>query len=62
MQRNVRSQCTFLECSANDLSEIADCSADVVITRAVLAYVSDKSASISIGQASQPILQIPPAD
>ena len=46
MQRGVREQCTFLECSADNLSEIADFSVDVVATRAVLAYVSDKQAAL----------------
>jgi arsenite methyltransferase len=46
VQRNVRTQCTFIECSAENLSGIADSSADVVMTRAVLAYVSDKSVAL----------------
>jgi arsenite methyltransferase len=45
-QRGVREQCTFLECSADNLYEIADSSMDVVTTRAVLAYVSDKRAAL----------------
>jgi arsenite methyltransferase len=44
--RNVRSQCTFLECSAENLGGIADSTLDVVATRAVLAYVPDKSAAV----------------
>jgi arsenite methyltransferase len=40
--RSVRSQCTFLECPADRLSGLADGCADVVTTRAALAYVSDK--------------------
>jgi arsenite methyltransferase len=47
VQRNVRPQCTFLECSADDLKGIADGSVDVVTTRAVLAYVADKKAALS---------------
>jgi arsenite methyltransferase len=46
VQRNVRSQCTFVECTAEQLNGIADASADVVTTRAVLAYVADKSAAL----------------
>ena len=42
----VRSQCTFHECSAEKLGALSDASADVVVTRAVLAYVSDKSAAL----------------
>jgi ubiquinone/menaquinone biosynthesis C-methylase UbiE len=44
--RNVRTQCTFLQCSADKLEGIADASADVVATRAVLAYVADKKAAL----------------
>ena len=44
--RGVRQQCTFLECSAVNLESIPDGSADVVTTRAVLAYVSDKCAAL----------------
>jgi arsenite methyltransferase len=46
VQREVRNQCTFLECSAEKLGEIADSSVDVVTTRAVLAYVADKKAAV----------------
>ncbi|HEY3849814.1 MAG TPA: class I SAM-dependent methyltransferase [Steroidobacteraceae bacterium] len=46
VQRNVRSQCTFLECKADNLERIADASVDVVVTRAVLAYVADKSGAL----------------
>ena len=46
VQREVRNQCTFLECSAEKLGEIADSSVDVVTTRAVLAYVVDKKAAV----------------
>ncbi len=42
----VRSQCTFHECSAEKLGALSDASADAVVTRAVLAYVSDKSAAL----------------
>jgi arsenite methyltransferase len=47
MRRNVRAQCTFLECSADKLEGIGDASVDVVTTRAVLAYVSDKAAALA---------------
>ncbi len=46
VERNVRGQCTFLECSAENLEGVADASVDVVTTRAVLAYVADKSAAL----------------
>jgi arsenite methyltransferase len=46
VRRGVRSQCTFLECSAEKLNDIADSTVDVVATRAVLAYVSDKSSAL----------------
>ena len=46
LKRNVRAQCTFLECSADNLKGIADASVDVVATRAVLAYVADKAAAL----------------
>ncbi len=45
VQRNVRGQCAFVEGTAEQLNGIADASADVVTTRAVLAYVADKSAA-----------------
>lgn len=43
-QHRVRDQCTFLQCSAEALKDIADSSVDVVTTRAVLAYQPDKIA------------------
>jgi arsenite methyltransferase len=46
-QRDVRSQCTFLEGTAENLTGIADSSVDVVATRAVLAYVTNKKAALS---------------
>ena len=46
LRRGVRSQCAFLECTADNLGAIADASVDVVATRAVLAYVADKKAAI----------------
>jgi ubiquinone/menaquinone biosynthesis C-methylase UbiE len=47
VRRNVRSQCSFLHCTADHLEAIADASVDVVVTRAVLAYVADKKAALS---------------
>lgn len=41
-EKNVWKQCTFLECNAEKLDEVADGSIDVVTTRSVLAYVTDK--------------------
>jgi arsenite methyltransferase len=46
VQRGVSSQCRFLECSAESLNGIADATVDVVATRAVLAYVADKSTAL----------------
>jgi ubiquinone/menaquinone biosynthesis C-methylase UbiE len=45
-ERGVREQCTFIECGADKLGAIADASVDVVATRAVLAYVADKSGAL----------------
>ena len=42
LERGVRSQCSFLQGSADKLDGIADASIDAVATRAVLAYVQDK--------------------
>ena|ERR1035437_5449775 len=44
-ERGVRSSCTFLQTSAEQLEGVEDQSADVVTTRAVLAYVADKPAA-----------------
>ena len=46
LQRNVRPQCTFHHCTADNIKGIADASVDVVATRAVLAYVADKKAAL----------------
>jgi arsenite methyltransferase len=46
VERGVRGQCTFLQCAADRLDGIPDASADVVVTRSVLAYVSDKTAAL----------------
>lgn len=45
-ERGVRSQCRFLRCPADHLEGITDTSVDVVVTRSVLAYVSDKIAAL----------------
>jgi ubiquinone/menaquinone biosynthesis C-methylase UbiE len=45
-QRNVNSQCDFLQCSAERLVGIRDATVDVVTTRSVLAYVLDKAAAL----------------
>ena len=47
LQRGVRAQCTFLECTAEKRRGILDASVDVVATRAVLAYVADKKAALA---------------
>jgi ubiquinone/menaquinone biosynthesis C-methylase UbiE len=44
-ERNVHDRCTFVECPADRLQGIPDSSADIVTTRASLAYVSDKQAA-----------------
>ena len=41
----VRDRCTFVQALAERLDGVADASADVVATRSVLAYVSDKAAA-----------------
>ena len=46
VQRGVRDQCTFIECSAERIEGIPDGAADVVVTRASLAYVPDKNAAL----------------
>ncbi|MDQ2820585.1 MAG: methyltransferase domain-containing protein [Pseudomonadota bacterium] len=45
-QRGVDSQCRFLACAADNLAGIDDESVDVVVTRAVLAYVDDKAGAL----------------
>jgi ubiquinone/menaquinone biosynthesis C-methylase UbiE len=45
-RRGVHSQCEFLLSAADRLERIADRSVDVVVTRAVLAYVADKKAAL----------------
>ncbi|MGF6571571.1 arsenite methyltransferase [Paraburkholderia sp. GAS333] len=42
-ERNIADQCTFLQCSADDLKEIPDATVDAVTTRAVIAYLPDKA-------------------
>jgi ubiquinone/menaquinone biosynthesis C-methylase UbiE len=44
-QRNVPAQCSFLQCSAENLAAIADSSVDAVAARASVAYVADKTAA-----------------
>jgi ubiquinone/menaquinone biosynthesis C-methylase UbiE len=46
VERGVRGQCEFLHCPADALTDIPGASADVVTTRAVLAYVADKLAAL----------------
>src|SRR5258707_6822825 len=46
VERDVRDQCTFIQCFAEALTEIDDASVDAVTTRAVLAYVPDKVAAM----------------
>jgi SAM-dependent methyltransferase len=46
IQHNIKHQCTFLQCPAENLKVIADASVDVITARAVLAYVADKNAAI----------------
>jgi ubiquinone/menaquinone biosynthesis C-methylase UbiE len=46
IERGVHSQCEFLQCPADKLADIRSASIDVITTRAVLAYVSDKSAAL----------------
>ena len=46
IERGVVDQCAFVECAADRLSGIADSCADVITTRAVLAYVADKRAAL----------------
>lgn len=46
LECGVRDQCEFLNVPAESLTGIGDASVDVVMTRAVLAYVSDKAAAL----------------
>lgn len=46
IERGVRRQCTFVECSAERLKGISDGSVDAVTTRSALAYVPDKRAAL----------------
>lgn len=45
-ERGVHRQCTFLRCAADRLEGVPDGAVDVVTTRAVLAYVSDKQRAL----------------
>jgi SAM-dependent methyltransferase len=44
-RRGVRDQCTFMRCSAEKLTDIADSTIDAVVARASIAYVPDKKAA-----------------
>ena len=44
-QRHVVEQCSFLQCTAENLAAIADSSVDAVAARASVAYVADKAAA-----------------
>jgi len=46
VQRKIRHQCSFFLSPADRLDRLADASVDVAATRAVLAYVADKSAAL----------------
>ncbi|HEY6453100.1 MAG TPA: methyltransferase domain-containing protein [Steroidobacteraceae bacterium] len=46
IERQVRGQCSFVHCPADRLTGIPNASVDVVTTRAVLAYVADKTAAL----------------
>ena len=46
VELGVRDACTFVQTSAELLEGVANASADVVTTRAVLAYVADKEAAV----------------
>jgi arsenite methyltransferase len=46
LERQIHSQCSFLLCPADRLDGISDASVDVVTTRAVLAYVADKTGAL----------------
>jgi SAM-dependent methyltransferase len=46
LELGLRDRCTFVETPAEQLDGIADASADVLATRAVLAYVPDKAAAV----------------
>jgi arsenite methyltransferase len=42
---NLKDQCTFLECTAEKLTDLADSTVDAIVTRASIAYVSNKNAA-----------------
>lgn len=46
IERGIRERCTFLQCTAEHLPDIAAASVDAVTTRSALAYVADKSAAL----------------
>ncbi|HEY0747162.1 MAG TPA: methyltransferase domain-containing protein [Steroidobacteraceae bacterium] len=43
--RNFKDHCTFLECSAEKLTELADSTVDAIVSRSSIAYVADKNAA-----------------
>jgi ubiquinone/menaquinone biosynthesis C-methylase UbiE len=43
--RGITAQCTFIQCSAENLPGVADASIDALVARASIAYVSDKKAA-----------------
>ena len=45
-ERGVRAQCRFIHCGAQHMEALPDTCADVVTSRAVLAYVADKPAAL----------------
>lgn len=47
LERGIAGQCAFIHCPADDLNGIGAASVDVVMTRAVLAYVADKPAALA---------------
>lgn len=46
VERDIRDQCAFIQCSAESLDGIEDAAVDAVTTRAVLAYVPNKMAAL----------------
>ena len=47
IELGLRDRCTFIETSAEQLDGVADVSADILTSRAVLAYILDKPAAIA---------------
>lgn len=46
VERGLRDRCTFIETPAEQLEGVPDATADVLTTRAVLAYIADKAAAL----------------